>query len=885
MPRLLARAVTSLVIATSATALAAPVRIFAIGHEQRLADVVTYDDYRAKMAALMDASHPERATRVQAGVDDVASHLAPQDPTAPADALVVFPESVGLMAAFIGTRGAPARQQTTAALAIATLLATYQEPYAHYAAAFPDEPPVRTLVLALTDTLYRSFYETFRDLAVEHGVYLAASADIAPARRVEAADDPALVALLRDPDEPGRTYAYVAVSPRPVNTTFVFAPDGTVLVPDGRGGLLRSPLETDGVLRGSTDKAYLTPIEQPPPGSAAGLSLGFGSVRDQEVLPTPVGRLAVVISKDAWMVDVNDRFRAKQATVFVQPEAFDSWAFTTDEWSPDVFKEGGFANLQRNPAAVVNVNASMTGNLADVTFDGQTAILGHRQKRDPGPLAGTNAWIGQNPDTGFLALAPWIMPDPGLLDASLTLAERRAMLVEAGRLLRPGSGVPCVDDLAVGPCENGYRESVVWADVDPDAPPVPDPTRASPPRFEASVRVAAPDASAGRQEAPVVAARGSRVFVAWQEWAGALPSVRLAVSSDGGATFGAPVPVSGRTPGSVAELHPAIAVHGRSVVVVWQEFEDGLDDDRGRIMLARFDARGRSRGAPVRVDDHDGSGKWLPAVTFAGARPIVAWVDERDRGPEGEVLEHVYVARGLPRGRGFEPAVRVGAGEPVPLAAHVDNEWSPAIHARGRRVHVAWVDFERYNWDVHAAASEDGGRSFAPAVRVDDFPALERINGHPAVAVDRGAVHVAWTDLRAREPDTNVFYAASADGGRSFSANRRLDDADVGVDLDRAVPTNQWDPDLAADHGRLFAVWQDDREGNDDVYFTTGDAAAGTFAPSERVDDTGDGPSAQTGPRLAIARHGRRRVCHVVWQDDRDGPSAVYAARRACGDP
>ncbi len=872
-------------VAAASLAPAAPVRIFAVGHEQRFVDVVTYADYRGKMGALMDANHPERAIRVQAGVDDVASHLAPVDPAAPADALVVFPESVGLIAAFVGTRGQVARQQTSAPAAIVSLLAAYPGPFAHYAAAFPGEPTVRTLVLALTDTLYRAFYETFRDLAIEHGVYLAASADLAPARRIEEADDPALVATLRDPDEPGRTYAYVAASPHPVNTTFVFAPDGSVLVSDGRGGLLRSPADTGGVIRGSTDKAYLTPIEQPPPGEPAGLALSFGSVRDMEVLPTPVGRLAIVISKDAWMVDVNDRFRAKHATVVLQPEAFDSWAFTTDEWSPDVFKEGGFANLQRNPAVVANVNASMTGNLADITFDGQTAILGRRTKIDPGPLSPSNAWVGQNPDTGFLALAPWIMPDPGIASPLLTLAERRAILADAGRFLRPGSGVPCADELVVGPCENGYREAVVWADVDPDAPRAVDPTRAAPPRFEPSVRVNPPEASPVRQEAPVVAAKGSRVVVAWHEWAGPLPSVKLAVSADGGATFGAPVAVSGRIPGTVAELHPAIAVRGREVAVVWQEYVDGLDDDRGRIMFARFDVRGRPRGLPMRVDDHDDSGKWLPSLAFSGSRPVVAWVDERDRGPGGEVLEHVYAARAPRRGAPFGLAVRVAADAPVPLAAHLDNEWSPAIRARGRRVHVAWVDFQNYNWDVYAAASVDGGVTFGPAVRVDDFPAFERIHSRPAVAIARGSVHVAWTDLRAREPDTNVFHASSADDGLTYSPNARLDDADLGLDPDRDTPSNQWDPDLAADRTRLFAVWQDDREGNNDVYFTAGDATTGAFAPSERVDDTGDGPSAQVRPRIATARHGRRRTCHVVWEDDRDGEPNVYAARRPCGDP
>src|SRR5947209_131227 len=95
-----------LLVALAAPAAAAPVRMFAVGHKVRVDDALTYQSFHDKMAALMDAAFPGRATLVQAGV--------------------------------------------------------------------------------------------------EHGVYPAASVNGAPARRVEQATDPGLVALLRDPDEPSR---------------------------------------------------------------------------------------------------------------------------------------------------------------------------------------------------------------------------------------------------------------------------------------------------------------------------------------------------------------------------------------------------------------------------------------------------------------------------------------------------------------------------------------------------------------------------------------------------------------------------------------------------------------------------------------------------------
>ena len=140
------------------------------------------------------------------------------------------------------------RSQTNSALAIDELAAAYAPLVAHYNGVFGPTHPVRDVFIAATDTLYPSFYETFREVAMTYGVYVTASANVAPARRVEEADDPALVALLRDPDEPGRTYAYEAISPLVRNCVFIFDPDGEVLVPQPDGSTLRSPSETGGAI-------------------------------------------------------------------------------------------------------------------------------------------------------------------------------------------------------------------------------------------------------------------------------------------------------------------------------------------------------------------------------------------------------------------------------------------------------------------------------------------------------------------------------------------------------------------------------------------------------------------------------------------------------------
>src|SRR6185295_18187592 len=178
--------------------------------------------------------------------------------------------------------------------------------------------------------------------------------------------------------------------------------------------------------------------------------------------------------------------------------------------------------------------------------------------------------------------------------------------------------------------------------------------RAAPPRFGSSILVSGAETVPAAQHAPRVAARGSHVFVVWHEAAaGGLENVFLGIGRRRGDAFAAPIRVSDNPAGTVVETHPTVAVRGGTIYVAWQEFAAGRDDTAGRIKLARFNVRGKKRGPDVRVDDADGAGKWLPALALVGPDPVVAWIDERDVGPEGAPFEHVYAARGTSGGTAF----------------------------------------------------------------------------------------------------------------------------------------------------------------------------------------------------------------------------------------
>ncbi|MGH7897540.1 MAG: hypothetical protein ACREQQ_06285, partial [Candidatus Binatia bacterium] len=169
---------------------------------------------------------------------------------------------------------------------------------------------------------------------------------------------------------------------------------------------------------------------------------------------------------------------------------------------------------------------------------------------------------------------------------------------------------------------------------------------------------------------------------------------------------------------------------------------------------------------------------------------------------------------------------------------------------------------------------------------------LERLHDDPSIVIDPddGTIGVAWTDQAGRRagcascphqrrPDADVAFANLPPGESAFSGSRRIDDTGDGLATeDRVGFSNQWRPAIARGPrgGRLYAVWQDHRDGNNDVWLAFSDDGGRHWSPNQRIDDTGSGRSNQYAPALTITADG---TVTVVWQDDRDGEEHVYLAR------
>jgi hypothetical protein len=248
----------------------------------------------------------------------------------------------------------------------------------------------------------------------------------------------------------------------------------------------------------------------------------------------------------------------------------------------------------------------------------------------------------------------------------------------------------------------------------------------------------------------------------------------------------------------------------------------------------------------------------------------VAWV-------EGQ---HVVVAHSDDQARTLSAPVVVNA-LPEPVYTSAENRPKIAASPDARTVYVTWsmpLDAP-YSGMVRFSRSTDGGATWSVPVTVhrDRQPITHRFD---ALIVDpQGRIFVAWIDKRDLvaakrngEPydGAAIYYAVSADGGRSFAQERKV--ADHTCECCRIA--------LALDRdGRVDAMWRAVFPGQirDHALAVLPADARAPIVP-QRATYSGWHMEAcpDHGPALAVTPDGVR---HMAWFSVLNGRADVYYSR------
>jgi hypothetical protein len=152
--------------------------------------------------------------------------------------------------------------------------------------------------------------------------------------------------------------------------------------------------------------------------------------------------------------------------------------------------------------------------------------------------------------------------------------------------------------------------------------------------------------------------------------------------------------------------------------------------------------------------------------------------------------------------------------------------------------------------------------SFEPNVRVHPPEGGEHIWPDIAMAED-GTVAIAWMDDHAAG-GYHIFYTFSTDGGLTWAPPERVDDRTTGS-YSKFV-TLAFTPS-----GTAVAVWEDDRAGQINLYFSKRTGSPGApWTPSLRINTAGGPPSGSDFMNASLAVLDESRY-FVAWTDWREG--------------
>lgn len=320
---------------------------------------------------------------------------------------------------------------------------------------------------------------------------------------------------------------------------------------------------------------------------------------------------------------------------------------------------------------------------------------------------------------------------------------------------------------------------------------------------------------------------------------------------------------SSEEPAPSLQWFPSLAADNGTVYIVWADERNGnysrimnnIPHKSGDIYLSK----GRFKNTwvfdkNIRINEIKGTtGHGSPSIAVDDHNIYAVWEDDRYG------FEELYFS--------YSEKNDIRFKKDIPVAEETGSHVLPSIAILNETVYVAKMNKKTWDIEFTQGRSINSVYRFDKPVRVNDDPAG---NWHyaPSLSVDdEKNVCIAWLDARNGNYDIYFSHGTKENGTWRFGTNVRVNDESANV--------SHYTPSIVFENASVYIAWYDDRNKDFDIYFSTGrfENESWKFDSDIRVNDDGKGD--QMHPQIVV----RGSEIFIVWEDDRNGGPDIYFSK------
>ncbi len=306
---------------------------------------------------------------------------------------------------------------------------------------------------------------------------------------------------------------------------------------------------------------------------------------------------------------------------------------------------------------------------------------------------------------------------------------------------------------------------------------------------------------------------------------------------------------------------PAAAADKENVYVAWLGFPDPSDLFTTGLFLSRSNDHGQTFEPPFDITGRGGYGE--ANMHIQNSILNVAWSGSDRHQDCCAYFKTIYFAKSTDFGETFTEPVTATSNPPTWGIGSV-----PELAVDGNNVYVAWLGGRPglMGSEMYFAPSTDGGKTFHKTINLSNNTEFQGMTRFPQLAVSsNGYVYAAWAQGRREDdfPLLDIFFARSLDGGETFSKP---------LNLSRSPRAPNLAPNMVTAGPNVYITWN----GGATILLSRSTDGGETFGEPQIISRAGFGPQISVIEKGKLLQEGiTEDIIYLVWYGGTDRNIAV----------